>query len=134
MKTRGGRGFLLLEAMIGGAIVAVVVVLVFSQIAAARREVSYQSRKAVAASIARTKGQELASQTTFAAVPMTALAPVDAAAYPGLQWQWEVVDADTIRTASTPDVTDNLWEIVVRVQVPTATGTDVVEYRTLRKE
>lgn len=128
------RGYVLLEAVIGGAFVAVVLGIVLVQIATARQEVSYQSRHATASALARARGEEIAAAQTLAAQPLSAFVDVDPVNYPGLQIRDEII-ASTIGTQSTPTIVVPMFEIRVDVRVPTAGGGfDTITYRTLQKD
>jgi type II secretory pathway pseudopilin PulG len=126
------RGYLMFEILMGGAIVSIILGATFSLIAGARRETATVANRQVAATLARSKAEELRgdAQTTLA---LTAMAPVGAA-WPGFRWQWQVA-ASGVHAQSVPALTstDDLHLITVTVQYPGLDGARTVTFQTYRE-
>jgi hypothetical protein len=131
------RGYVLMEAMIGGAILALVLSATFSIIAQARADVVYAQRKQAAGSLCRQLVEDLSTQQALTASsggPM----PVDAVNYPGITYDFTVVDNTSFYNGLSPSpggVSSGkfLYEITVNVHYPSATGTKTFSEKILRE-
>jgi hypothetical protein len=122
-SSRSPRGYLLMEMMLAGAIMAVGLIAAMSHIAAARTSISLSSKRQTAMSLARAKCDEViaalptatTNQATLVAVPGT---------YPGMKWMWSTTTlssatAGSIAASSTPPITAAGREVTCTVRFPT---------------
>lgn len=86
------RGYVLLEAGIGGAILAVSLSFAVSQLAAARAEVTFAAKHALAVSLARAKLDEAVSSLPAGIADQASFVPVGVG-FPGLRWRWTTTDS-----------------------------------------
>lgn len=131
--SRSGRGYLLLEAMIGGAVLAVVLAIALTFVASARETTSLAAKRQIAAGLARAKLDELMSSATLSATtqPFTAVDPVK---FPGVLRGFTVTNVTAALNSASPSGVDGtVFEIIVEVQHPRVLNANVVTLRSLRR-
>ncbi|HEY4221797.1 MAG TPA: hypothetical protein VGO62_10645 [Myxococcota bacterium] len=125
LRARKRRGYVLMEAMISGSLIALMLATTFTIIAAARADIGYTSRRAGAVTVCRQKLDELSTLATIVPVAQATI-PVDGVNFPGLTWDWSVVDQTAFYAGKSPlgfPSGNTLWEITVNVHYPTPSGT-----------
>lgn len=127
------RGYLLLEAAVAGALLSVVLASTLSLLAQARVQGSYAARRASAISLARAKMDEFVGVPTIVATSQSII-DVDPVDFPGIKWKWAVTDVSSTYASASPNGIGDvaLFEIVVIVLYPTATGTSTFTLKQLR--
>lgn len=115
------RGYLLMEAMLGSAVLAVTFAVAADQVGASRRGASYAGHKQTAITLANGKADAaIAGLPTSPTADATTLRPVDAARYPGFTWRWTTTDASAGAAArSVPAIPFTAREVTVVVTFPT---------------
>jgi hypothetical protein len=128
------RGYLLFEAMISGAILALVLATSLSLVASSRANASYSARRQAAVGLARATLDRLQSAPTIAP-GTTALAVVDAANAPGIRVATSIVEVTATYNGNSgaSGIDGQLFEIVVTVEHPTARGAETFSLRSLRR-
>jgi hypothetical protein len=121
IQRRRSRGYLLIEAMVAGACLAVVLSTTFSLVGQARVEGIYAGRRNAAISLARQKMDALVGTPVLESIAVQKTA-VDADDFPGIEWAWSV--KDTSDDANSDVGLDSLstYEITVTVTYPSAQG------------
>jgi hypothetical protein len=129
------RGYLILEAMVGGAIVAVALGTCIGLIGHYRLKTSMAIRRAEASQIAIAEADKLMTRATTGSA---ALAPVPN--HPGFRSSWAVDPSGIEGNSVPPIVAGDLFEIVVRVEFPCiqssaecVAGRQTLEYRRYKK-
>ncbi len=121
IQRRSSRGYLLIEAMVAGACLAVVLSTTFSLVGQARVEGIYAGRRNAAISLARQKMDTLVGAPVLEPIAVQKTV-VDADDFPGIEWAWSV--KDTSDDANSEVGLDSLstFEITVTVTYPSAQG------------
>jgi hypothetical protein len=121
---------LLIEVLLGGAVLAIVLTTSIDLLAAARREAAMSARRQEATTLARSKAHELWGDAQV----VTSQSLIDVGPqFPGLKWSWVVQQSGmTARSSPVLRTNDSLHEIIVQVEYPTATGRLTAEFRSLR--
>lgn len=128
------RGYLLIEVMVSGAILAVILGGAISLIAAERAHIATATNRAKASALA----QELISQLLADTGPTPTMVcgtnvdvPVDTTQYPGFSRQYS---CSVLATAINVDL-GALYELTVEVSYPKGKGqTGTVEHKALRRD
>lgn len=111
--------YLVLEAMVGGALLGAAMAITLAMLLDGRTAMSFAANRASAAALGRAKADELASSSTC--VGSSALVNVGAD-YPGFQWSWSAANAASM-TASTPALsTELLCDATVTLEYPAKKG------------
>jgi type II secretory pathway pseudopilin PulG len=135
---RRRRGYLLIEAAVGGALLSVVLASTLSLLADARVQGSYAARRTMAIRLARTKMDEFVGAPDLAAVtPATqTITAVDAIDYPGIKWEWAITDSTSTYAALSPQGlgATQVFDLTVKVTYPTSTGTSTFTLEQLRSQ
>jgi hypothetical protein len=111
------RGYLLMEMMLAGAIMAVGLIAAMDHIIAARVSVSMSSKRQTAMSLARAKCDAIVASLPTATADQTTLISIGTS-YPGMKWSWSTVDP-TNNAMSTPAITATSKEVTCTVEFPT---------------
>jgi Tfp pilus assembly protein PilV len=119
------HGYLLLEVLVAGALLATVVLAVYTYIAQGRIATTKAAYRDTATSLAHKKLAELACCTPLA-VNTQAQTAVPGA--PGYTWGWTVAAAN-LAAQSTPNLLADLWEleVTVRYDAPLGSADDVAD-------
>lgn len=126
------RGYLLIEAMVAGALLATLLGAAFAYIADGRAQVNEAANRAIAVSLAQDKVDELMADGSRATVEEASETPVPG--YPQFKRTWEVTSASIWDQSAPPLPNSNaLHEIRVTVSYPVRDGTDSVTLRTFRR-
>lgn len=140
MKQKEKRGYMLMEVMISGAILAVMLGTTFSIIADARSQITYTARQASAIALCRQKIEELGTLSTLPGpIPSQATVLVDptGVTFTGLSWNWDIIDRTGFYAGKVPTygmvAGKALWDIRVAVIYPTRTGTKTYTLETLKE-
>ena len=126
------RGYLLMEAMVASAILAVVLGGVFQALAVARQDITRGAFRDVAVGLAHAKVSDLEANPSRATFAWTALAS-PGAAYPLYQWRWRLQNANAVEAATICDganpLSTDLYSIEAEVSYPVrhASGDDMVD-------
>jgi hypothetical protein len=135
---RRRRGYLLIEAAVGGALLSVILASSLSLLADARVMGAYAARRNNAIRLARTKMDEFVGAPDLAAVspatqPITAVDPVD---FPGIKWEWSITDVTTTYDGRSPNGIGGVqvFDVVIKVTYPTSTGTGTFTLEQLRSQ
>jgi hypothetical protein len=131
IQLRRSRGYLLIEAMVAGACLAVVLSTTLTLIGQARAEGIYAGRRNAAISLARQKMDALVGTPELVTVNVTKNA-VDAEDFPGIYWAWSVTDTSDTPNSGVGLDTLSTFEIVVTVTYPSAQGERTYTLRQLR--
>ena len=121
---RPARGYLLMECMIAGAILAIALGTVIGQLAEARVEISHAADRDVAVGLANAKLSSLEADSSRTAVTQAATT-TGLGAYPGYSWSWSLQNADSVETATSCNGTalsTDLHEFIVTVYFPARQG------------
>lgn len=113
------RGYILLETMFAGALLAVTLSTSIDLIADARRRVSTGANRQTATSLAQRKCSELIAGLPTATADQGSLAAVDSSRYPGFRWKWTTV---TPTLNSVPALSAAAREGTCTVEYPTVVG------------
>jgi hypothetical protein len=135
MQTRRqSRGYLLVEAMVAGACLAVILSTTLAFLGDARAKGIYAGRRSSAVSLARQKMDALTGIPLLLESMDAAPSAVDEIRYPGIKWGWTVTEKTTDFDALSPvDMAAvKLFEIQVDVIYPTAQGSKTYTLRQLR--
>jgi type II secretory pathway pseudopilin PulG len=133
--TQHPRGYLLLETMASGAIIAVILASSMSVVAAERAATSRATLRARASSLAEVQLQALQADfgvTKQYTCPSTGTAlTINATDYPGFSGDW---DCNQNGTAAVTDY-GNLYELIVNVNYPNNDGgDDTVTHHAIRRD
>lgn len=122
------RGYIMLEALIGGGIVSVALATTFAIIAGARVDASAAIRRAEASALAIGTADRLMASTSTAGQSPTAVGTR------GLRVGYTIVP-NSAHALSTPQLTSAspIDRITVTVEFPTQRGTDTLTYERLRR-
>ncbi len=123
------RGYIMLEALVSGALLAVVLGTTLSLIGSYRVEVTMAARRAEASSLAMATADELMARphTTGS----QALASV--ANHPGFRVGWTIANAATTSTPPLPSASA-LHRISVTVEYPTSQGPQTMVIERLKRK
>ena len=129
-RTRAPAGYLLLEALIAGAVLAVALSAAVSFIANSRFETTMSARIGEASGLAEQKVAELLAGPQ---VTVALTGPVSFVDHPGFEVSWEVRQSG-LESKSIPVLidADALHELVVQISYPSSRGPQVYEVRRLR--
>ncbi len=110
------RGYLLMEMMLAGAIMAVGLIAAMDHISAARKSISMASKRQTAMGLARAKCDEIMASlpTGLANQPLFA----DVSGFPGVKWMWSSA-TPTNNANSTPVIAATSTEVTCTVRFPT---------------
>jgi hypothetical protein len=125
------RGYLLIEAMVASACLAVVLSTTLTLIGQARAEGIYAGRRNAAISLARQKMDALVGTPELAEIAVTKTA-VDTEDFPGIFWAWSVTDTSGAANSAVGLDTLSTFEIVVTVTYPSSQGERTFTLRQLR--
>ena len=130
-QSRRRRGYLLWEAAIGAGILAILLAGIMSQLASFRLGVTQASKREIAASLAKTKADELVAAKHSTVGSTTQSIP----GYPGYSMTFQVVQSG-LHNASDPPLpsADELHEVRVQVSYPAANGTGTVSFARLKRD
>ena len=128
---RRHRGYLLMEAALGGAVMIVIFGACLTLIADGRSKASYSARAQIAGEVATARLAELQQQPTLVATTVP-LAVVDPVNYTGLRLGFDVVDVTVPFAASSPQA-GSLFELIVRAEYSGPKGPEVITLRSLRR-
>jgi hypothetical protein len=125
------KAYVMIEAMIGGALLAVALASAMSLMAFYRRETTASARKAVASAIALGITNELVTRPFGSGSASVAAYP----GYPGFSTQWSVTQ-DGVHLLSVPALTniDELHLITVTVYFQTSDGTSSLTYQRYKRQ
>jgi type II secretory pathway pseudopilin PulG len=120
-KDKRPRAYLMLETLIGSAIIAVILGTLITHLAGARRQASANSHETVATYLLQTKADEIVAGPHIIQT-QAAFIPVDEVRYPGFRWRWSSVQVPSLQNASIPPLrsADTLHEVVVELEYPGA--------------
>lgn len=132
------RGYLLIEAAVGGALLSVILASSLSLLADARVMGAYAARRNSAIRLARTKMDEFVGAPDLALVtPATQTSTlVNAVDFPGIKWAWTITEVTTTYAGNSPNGlgATQIFDVVVTVTYPTATGTGTFTLEQLRSQ
>ena len=130
-RERGGRdGYVMLEAMVSGALLAIALGTAMSFVGHFRVETTMASRKAEASTIASGVADELVARP----FGIASQGFVAVAGHAGFQDSWDISQSG-LQGNSTPALLgpDELHIITVNVKYPTQTGTATLTYQRLKR-
>lgn len=128
--TQPSRGYILLETMVAGGIVAIGLATTVTMIASSRVEATMAARRAEASSMALGIADQLMTQSGDATQALTAVPN-----HTGFRAGFTVANS-TLRTQSTPALAsdDAVKSITVTVEYPTSSGPKTFVYQRLRRK
>ena len=123
------RGYIMLEALISGALLAVVLGTTLSLIASYRVEVTMAARRAEASSLAMATADELMARPhTTGSQALTAVSN-----HPGFRVAWTIANASTSSTPALPSA-NSLHRITVTVEYPSSQGPQTMIIERLKRK
>ena len=124
------RGYILFEALISGALLAVALGTTLSLISAYRVEVTMAARRAEASALAMATADELMARPHTTGSQALAAVP----GHSGFQSSWVIVSAG-LQGSSTPPLTsaNELHKITVTVEYPTSQGPKTLVIERLKR-
>ena len=125
MSMKKPRGYLLLEAMIAGAVVAVTLLIALDFAAKSRADTSAAGQRQVASTLARAQTDTIISALPTATADQVAFAAV--AGMPGLRMKWTTTTDAVLGTLSTPPIATPIKQVTVTVEysVPIGSAEDL---------
>lgn len=118
--SKGARGYLLIEVMVAGSIIAVTLAVSVVFVAEGRKNTSVAAHRQAAMSVARGKCAEVLAALPTATADQATLTAVGAA-YPGFHQTFTTVNA-TMASTSTPAITVVSKEVTCTVEYPAGVG------------